>query len=112
MVKDELKEKEKDIEKYLRDEIKKIGGIAYKFVSPGNAGVPDRLVLLPGRWSFFVELKAPGKKTRAVQDSQIRKIRNLDFAVLIIDSKDQIDHLVDHIKHHLGVDKNNGIHTT
>ena len=41
---------EKDIEKYLRDEIKKVGGIAYKFVSPGNSGVPDRLVLLPGRW--------------------------------------------------------------
>ena len=110
MFKNELKEK--DIEKYLRDEIKKVGGIAYKFVSPGNAGVPDRLVLLPGRWSFFVELKAPGKKTRAVQDRQIRKIRNLDFTVLIIDSKKQIDDLVKMIKHHLGVDKNNGIHTT
>ena len=48
MFKNELKEK--DIEKYLRDEIKKVGGIAYKFVSPGNSGVPDRLVLLPGRW--------------------------------------------------------------
>ena len=110
MFKKELKEK--DIENYLRDEIKKVGGIAYKFVSPGNAGVPDRLVLLPGRWSFFVELKAPGKKTRAVQDRQIRKIRNLDFTVLIIDSKKQIDDLVKMIKHHLGVDKNNGIHTT
>ena len=103
---------EKDIEKYLRDEIKKVGGIVYKFVSPSNAGVPDRLVLLPGRWSLFVELKAPGKKTRAVQDRQIRKIRNLDFSVLIIDSKKQVDDLVKMIKHHLGVDKNNGIHTT
>ncbi|MCP1225695.1 VRR-NUC domain-containing protein [Sebaldella sp. S0638] len=92
MFKNELKEK--DIEKYLRDEIKKLGGIAYKFVSPGNAGVPDRLVLLPGRWSFFVELKAPGKKTRAIQDSQIRKIRDLGFGVMIIDSKQQIDGLV------------------
>ena len=110
MFKNELKEK--DIEKYLRDEIKKVGGIAYKFVSPGNSGVPDRLVLLPRRCSFFVELKAPGKKTRAVQDRQIRKIRNLDFTVLIIDSKKQIDDLVKMIKHHLGVDKNNGIHTT
>ena len=103
---------EKDIEKYLRDEIKKVGGVAYKFVSPGNSGVPDRLVLLPGRWSFFVELKAPGKKTRKIQDIQIRKIRALGFPVLIIDSKKQVDDLVKMIKHHLGVDKNNGIHTT
>lgn len=41
-------ESEKETEKYLRDEIKKMGGAAYKFVSPGNAGVPDRLVCLPG----------------------------------------------------------------
>ena len=39
---------EKSIEEYLRDQVRKIGGKAYKFVSPGNAGVPDRLVVLPG----------------------------------------------------------------
>jgi len=53
--------RERDIEAYLRDQIKRLGGIAYKFVSPGNAGVPDRLVLLPGAGVVFVELKAPGK---------------------------------------------------
>lgn len=31
--------REKEIEKYLREEIKKLGGIAYKFTSPGNSGV-------------------------------------------------------------------------
>ncbi|MGC5220863.1 VRR-NUC domain-containing protein, partial [Escherichia coli] len=45
--------REKDIENYLRDQVKKIGGIAYKFESPGNAGVPDRLVLLPGGQVHF-----------------------------------------------------------
>ncbi|MDU2112388.1 MAG: VRR-NUC domain-containing protein, partial [Clostridiales bacterium] len=38
---------EKEIEAYLRIRIKKLGGIAYKFTSPGNDGVPDRIVLLP-----------------------------------------------------------------
>ena len=38
---------EKDIEEKLRNKVKKLGGKAYKFVSPGNAGVPDRLVILP-----------------------------------------------------------------
>lgn len=37
---------EKEIEKYLREEIKKLGGIAYKFVSPGQVGVPDRICLI------------------------------------------------------------------
>jgi hypothetical protein len=49
---------EKDIEKYLKDKVKKAGGIAYKFISPGNNAVPDRLVCLP--WTaqiFFVETK-------------------------------------------------------
>jgi hypothetical protein len=56
--------REKDIESYLRDQVKKIKGIAYKFESPGNSGVPDRLVLLPDGKIYFVELKAPGKKPR------------------------------------------------
>ena len=38
---------ENELEKKLRDKVKKLGGKAYKFVSPGNAGVPDRLVFLP-----------------------------------------------------------------
>lgn len=106
MVKDELKEK--DVEKYLKDEIKKIGGIAYKFVSPGNAGVPDRLVLLPDGLMFFVELKAPGKKTRKIQDRQAGRIRRLGFKVEILDSKNKVDYFIDFVK---GLYKN-GIHTT
>lgn len=89
---------EKDIERYLRDEIKKLGGIAYKFISPGNAGVPDRLVLLPDGLMFFVELKAPGKKTRKIQDIQIARIVNLGFEVMIIDSKELVDHFIDFVK--------------
>ena len=38
---------EKEIEKILVTEVKKLGGKAYKFVSPGNSGVPDRIVIFP-----------------------------------------------------------------
>lgn len=48
---------EKDIEKFLNDNIKKLGGRSYKFVSPGNSGVPDRIIFLPGGRIYFVELK-------------------------------------------------------
>lgn len=38
---------ENELEKKFRERIKDLGGKAYKFVSPGTAGVPDRLVVLP-----------------------------------------------------------------
>lgn len=86
--------REKDIEKYLIDKIKNAGGRAYKFISPGNAGVPDRLVLLPGGKIIFVELKAPGKKPTSLQLAQHRRIQNLGFKVLVIDSKQAADDLI------------------
>jgi hypothetical protein len=78
--------RERDIENYLRDQVKKAGGIAYKFESPGNAGVPDRMVLLPGGRVIFIELKAPGKKPTALQLNQQRKITKLGCDVRVIDS--------------------------
>ena len=57
--------KERDIEVLLRDGVKQLGGKAYKWVSPGNAGVPDRIVILPGGKVIFVELKQEnGRLTR------------------------------------------------
>jgi hypothetical protein len=86
--------RERDIEEYLRKQVKKIGGIAYKFESPGNAGVPDRLVLLPNKPAIFIELKAPGKKPTALQFKQQRKIANLGNTVLVIDSKSKVDEFI------------------
>ena len=43
-----MKLKERDIEELLVSAVKSVHGVAYKFISPGHAGVPDRLVILPG----------------------------------------------------------------
>ena len=51
---------EKYIEQKLMAAVKDMGGIAFKFTTPGINGVPDRLVLLPHGKLVFVELKAPG----------------------------------------------------
>lgn len=39
---------EKAVEAYLRKCVKAAGGLALKLVSPGQTGVPDRLILMPG----------------------------------------------------------------
>lgn len=86
---------EKEIENYLVRKIKNKKGIAYKFTSPGNSGVPDRLCLLPNGKIFFVELKSLGKKPRALQVNQIRKITNLGQRVYVVDSKEMVDRVLE-----------------
>lgn len=88
---------EKEIEAYLVKSVKAAKGRAYKFVSPGNAGVPDRIVLLPLGRIAFVELKAPGKKPTALQTNQKTKISKLGFEVFIIDSKSKVDSFISHM---------------
>lgn len=87
--------REKEVEQYLVKKVKEIGGKAFKFVSPGNAGVPDRMVCLPGGRIVFVELKAPGGKTTALQDLQIKKLYDLGFNVMVTDNKETIDRLIE-----------------
>ncbi|EKB5319184.1 VRR-NUC domain-containing protein [Salmonella enterica] len=79
------------IEKHLVAEVKKAGGIAYKFLSPGRRSVPDRIVLLPGGRLVFVECKSPGKPPRADQLREHERLRALGFAVVVLDSKDLSD---------------------
>ncbi|MBT2599104.1 MULTISPECIES: VRR-NUC domain-containing protein [unclassified Oceanobacillus] len=89
--------REKDIEEYLRKEVKKAGGKAYKFESPGNDGVPDRIVIFPGNNIYFIELKAPGKKPRPLQLKQMRDLKNFNCSVSVMDSKEQVDRFIDFI---------------
>lgn len=66
--------RERDVEKMLVQGVKKLGGIAYKWVSPGNNGVPDRIVILPGGRVIFVELKTVKGRLSEVQKVQIRRL--------------------------------------
>ena len=81
---------ENKIEKYFRDEIEKINGKALKFYSPGNNGVPDRIVLLNGK-CYFVELKKPGAKPRKLQKAVMKTFNKLGFKVYVIDSIEKVD---------------------
>lgn len=86
--------REKSIEMYLKSEIEKLGGKAFKFSSPGNNGVPDRIILLAGEVRF-VELKKPGKHLRPIQAYRKRQFEKLGFQVLVIDSKEKVDEFIE-----------------
>lgn len=90
--------RERDIEKKLVSEVKKAGGLALKFVSPGLSGVPDRLVLMPGGMACFAELKAPGQKMRPLQVKRKEMLEGLGFHVYCIDSMEKIGGLIDEIQ--------------
>ena len=96
---------EQKIESYLKKQVELLGGKAYKFISPGTAGVPDRIVVLPGGEIFFVELKAPGKKLRKIQEYRAKELRALGFDVRTIDSKEKVDKFIEEV---IGIE----IHTT
>ena len=86
--------REKQIEQKLTLMVKKAGGIALKFVSPSFAGMPDRLVLLPGGVFAFAELKAPGMKPRALQVARHEMLRRMGFKVYVIDGIEQIGGMI------------------
>ena len=89
--------REKTIEKKLVIAAKDMGGIAPKFMSPGFDGMPDRIVLLPGGRMGFVEVKAPGKVPRPLQEARHRMLRMLGFKVYVLDTVDQIGGILDAI---------------
>lgn len=90
---------EKEVEQYLCKKVKKeLQGIAFKFVSPGFNGVPDRIVLVPMGRIYFVELKAPGKKLRKLQKWVCDLIRGLGFVVLEIDTKEKVDAFISEVQ--------------
>lgn len=83
--------RENFIERKLVEAVKKKGGLAPKFVSPGINGMPDRILLFPGERIAFVELKAPGEKMRPLQVKRKRQLEKLGFLVYCIDGVEQIE---------------------
>lgn len=82
--------REKEIEALLRDGVKRLGGVAYKFTSPGNSGVPDRLVVFRGRAPIFVELKTKTGKLTELQEVQIERLRSLGQDVRVLYGRDEV----------------------
>lgn len=90
--------RESFIEEKLRKAVKQKGGVCWKFTSPGTAGVPDRILLMPKGRFAFVETKAPGEKLRKLQEKRKRQLESLGFKVFCLDSLEDIPKVINEIE--------------
>ena len=84
------------VESHLVNECEKHGFLCYKFVSPGNKGVPDRIVIGNGR-TIFVELKAPNETLRKLQEYVVNKMKNAGADVRVANTKEKVDALINEL---------------
>lgn len=88
---------EHHIEQALKHSVEGAGGICWKLVSPGTAGVPDRICIHRGR-IVFVELKAPGCQPRPIQHRRMKQLKDHGMTVLVVDSTDGIREVLDALR--------------
>lgn len=85
-------ERESDVEHYFVQQCKRFGYLTYKFVSPGQAGVPDRIVIGDEGWLTFIEFKKnTNEYPRALQFKQMRRLTKAGARVIVARSKAEVD---------------------
>ena len=92
---------EKEIEKYFKDKLEGLNCLVYKFTSPGNAGVPDRIVVSPQGKVYFIELKRPGGKVRAIQQVQMDRLKDHEAYVAVISNRQEADEFCEQVEEDL-----------
>jgi hypothetical protein len=90
---------EKNVEQSLMRQVKEIGGLCWKWVSPGRSGVPDRIVILPTGETIYVELKAPGKKPTPLQIHCHEQLRYRGARVEVLDSIEAVKEFIRGLSH-------------
>jgi len=75
---------EKNLEQKLRKRIKAMGGKFYKWVSPGNNGVPDRIAIFPGGRIWFIEMKKEDGELSPLQEFTLEELTGLGCNTAVI----------------------------
>lgn len=89
---------EKAVERKLVEGVQWLGGMAYKWVSPGHVGVPDRIVLLPHGRIALVELKADDGQPSIQQRLVCARLARLGFPVRIVYGMTGVDQLLNELR--------------
>lgn len=88
---------ESALERKLFNGLRKCGALCLKFVSPGNPGVPDRVVVFPGGRVVFVELKSERGALSVRQRWQIERLRGLGAEVRVLRGVEQVREFVEEV---------------
>ena len=85
-----IKLRERNVEQYLVNRVRMLGGEVRKVQWIGRRGAPDRLVMLPGRNPVLVELKAPKGRLSKLQEREHEILRQW-FVVHVVWSLDALN---------------------
>lgn len=88
---------EKEIERRMVLEVKKRGGLCYKFVSPSNPGVPDRIVITPDGRVIFVELKTEIGRLSKIQHWQRAELQKRGADVRVVKGWDAVKAFIEEV---------------
>ena len=84
---------ESQLEKKCTELAKSSGWLAFKFTSPSNRGVPDRIYLKNGVCKF-VEFKRKGCVPTPLQNKRIAQLREQGFLVFVVDSLEVFEDVI------------------
>ena len=88
---------ESHIERRMGEMVTRRGGLYYKFVSPGQPGVPDRIIVVPGGQCVFVELKTEVGRLSNIQKWQIERMKKMGLDVRKVSGWEQARALVEEL---------------
>lgn len=93
--------RESDVENYLVERVKVLGGEIRKVQWIGRNGAPDRLVMFPGGRLLWLELKTPGGARKFPSDWRERaqareheRMRAVGQQVFVVDSPEGVDEVL------------------
>lgn len=90
-------ESEKNTEIYLVKLVKSLGGRSFKWSSPQNKGVPDRICVFPNDVKLFVEVKSEGETLTGIQELVHQQLRQLTTQIYVVATKREVDTLFDQL---------------
>lgn len=86
--------REREVERHLCAEVEKLGGKCVKFLPDLMPGMPDRIIILPGRVLVWCELKKPkGGKLSSLQKLRHKWLREMGQEVVVVWTKEEADDL-------------------
>lgn len=91
------KGRERDVEKYLKEQIENINGLCLKWRAVDHRGVPDRVCMLPWMGIFFVEIKRRNGRLSKAQIRVFDQFKDAGGAVFVAHGKQGVDKLIQYV---------------